>query len=118
MPPISSPKEEQPKLMPVCNQGGFFVEPKDIKQGIALEEVSPTVKMFKEIDQSLEECNRVAHDKLLEMLPPMKDNQYHDTFILHGFENPFLQKQIVKNDTSKFFEFTSPTINTWVQHAL
>ena len=74
MPPIPSSKEENLKLMPVCNQGEFFVEPKKVEQSIALEEVSPTDEIFEEKNQSLEECNRVVHDKLLEILPPMKDN--------------------------------------------
>jgi len=37
--------------MPICNQDEFFVEPKNIKQGIALEEISPTAEMFEEKDQ-------------------------------------------------------------------
>ena len=104
--------------MPICNQGEFLMEPKDIKQRIALEEVSPTSEISEEKDQSLKWCNRIAHDKLLEMLPPMKDNQYHGTFILHDFEDPFLRKKSVKDDSSKFFKFISPTISTWVQHVL
>jgi len=31
MPPIPSPKEEQPKLMSICNHGEFFVKSKKIK---------------------------------------------------------------------------------------
>ena len=31
MPHIPSPKEEKPNFMPICNQGEFFVKPKDIK---------------------------------------------------------------------------------------
>jgi len=31
MPPISSPKEEKPKFMHICNQDEFFMEPKEIK---------------------------------------------------------------------------------------
>jgi len=37
MPLISSLNEEKPKFMPIFNQGEFFMEPKEIKQGIALE---------------------------------------------------------------------------------
>jgi len=118
MPLIPSPKEEKSNFMSICNQGEFFIEPKDIKQGIALKEVSLTAEIFEEKDQSLEECNRVVHDKLLKILPPMRDNQYHDTFILHGFEDPFLRKKSVKDDSSKLFEFISFIISTWAQYVL
>ena len=42
IPPIPSPKEEKSNFIPTCNQGEFFMEPKEIKQGIALEGVSLT----------------------------------------------------------------------------
>jgi len=45
MPPIPSSKEEKVQLVPVCNQGKFFAEPKEIKQGVALEEVSTTIEI-------------------------------------------------------------------------
>jgi len=45
MPPISSLKEEKSNFMPICNHGEFFMEPKDIKQGITLEEVSPSTEI-------------------------------------------------------------------------
>jgi len=52
----------------------------------------------------------------------MKDNQYHGTFILYAFEDPFLRKKSAKDVRSKFFKFISPTISTcsstWVQHVL
>ena len=38
--------------------------------------VSPTAEIPK-VDKSLEEYKRVGHDKLFELLPPMKDNQHH-----------------------------------------
>ena len=39
MPPIPSSKKEKSQLVPICNQGEFFIELKEVKQGIALEEV-------------------------------------------------------------------------------
>ena len=52
------------------------MESKETKQNLALvikEEVSPTVKIFKEIDQSLKESKGVMHDKILKILQPMRD---------------------------------------------
>jgi len=60
MPTIPSPKKEKPNFMPISNQGEFFVEPKDIKQGITLKEVSPTIKIPEEINQSLEELKELC----------------------------------------------------------
>jgi len=40
--------------MSVCNQDEFFVESKEIKQSLGLEEVSPTAEIL-EVDKSLEE---------------------------------------------------------------
>jgi len=71
---IHSPKEERPKLMPICNQGEFFMEPKEIKQSLVLEEVFPTAEVFEELDKSLKKYKRVGHDKLFEILPLLKDN--------------------------------------------
>jgi len=53
MPPIPSPKEEKPKLMLVCNQGEFFVKPKEVAQSLALEEASTIAEIPEEIDKSL-----------------------------------------------------------------
>jgi len=39
MPPILSSKEEKLQLMHAYTQGEFFVEPKEVEQDIALEEV-------------------------------------------------------------------------------
>ena len=91
---------------------------KGIEQSFALEEISPIAKIFEETDQSLEGYNGVAHDKLLEILPPMKDNLHHGTFILYSSKDPFLPKKSAKDDNSKFFKSISPTISTWVQHVL
>jgi len=34
IPPVPKPtKEEEPKFTSTCNQGEFFVEPKEVKQG-------------------------------------------------------------------------------------
>jgi len=67
------------------------VESSEIEQSLSLEEVSPTAEISEEIDQSLEECNGVVHDKLLKILPLMRNiQQHHDTFILHDFKVPFL----------------------------
>jgi len=52
MPPIPSPKEEQPKLMLVCNQNEFFMEPKKIKQSLTLEEVSTIAEIPEEVEKS------------------------------------------------------------------
>ena len=48
----------------------------------------------------------------------MKDIHYHGTFTLHGFEDPFPWKKSAKDDSSKFFEFISPIISTWVHYVL
>ena len=50
MPHVLSPKEENPQLVPVCNQGEFFVKPKEIEQGVVLEEVFTAAEVPKEID--------------------------------------------------------------------
>ena len=39
MPHVLSSKEEKLQLIPVYNQGEFFMKSKEIKQGIALEKV-------------------------------------------------------------------------------
>ena len=89
MPTISNLKVEKPNFMPICNQGEFFVEPKNIKQGIALEEVPSTVEIPEEIDLSLEGSKGIVHDKRLETLAPMEDIPHHGTVILHVFNDPF-----------------------------
>ena len=49
--------------MPKCNQDEFFMEPKKVEQGIALEKVSITAKIFEEVDKSQEECKGVGINK-------------------------------------------------------
>jgi len=111
--PIPSSKEEKSQLVPVCNQGEFIVEPKEIKQGVALEEVSTIAEIPKEVDK-LHECKGVGTNKL-EVLPSMEDNHHHGTIIFHDFKDPFLQKENAQDNSSKFFELISHTISTWVQ---
>ena len=86
------------------------------EQSQALEKVSQATKISEEIDQLLEERNGVVHDKLSKILLPMKDIQHHGTFIIHGFENSFLQKESARDENFKFFEFVSSRLSTWVQH--
>jgi len=53
MPPIQeSTEEEKPNLMLMCNLDKFFVEPKEVEQDIALEEVSTIVEIPEEVDKS------------------------------------------------------------------
>ena len=118
MPPIPSLKEEKQTLMSICHQGEFFVEPNKIKQSITLEEVSPTTEILEKIELALEEFKEVVHDELTEELSPMRDIQYQGTSICHDFEDPFVQKKNAWDESFQFFEFISPTINTWVQHIL
>ena len=115
IPPIPSLKEEPPKLMPVCNQDEFFMEPKEIKQRLVLEEVFPTAEIPEKVDKSLKESKEVVHDKLFEVLPPMKNNQHQGTYIHHDFEDPFLQEENAQDKNFQFFKFISPTIGIWTQ---
>ena len=70
------------------------------------------------MDQLLKEYKGVVHDKLVAILPPMRGIQYHDTFILHYFEDPFIRKKRAKDESPKFLKFVSPAISTWVQCVL
>ena len=78
--------------MPICNQGEFFVEPKERKQGIALERVSPTAEILEKIEPSLEEFKEVHHE-LMKRLPSMRGIKHHGTSIRHDFKDPFLQEK-------------------------
>jgi len=71
--------------MPLCNQDKFFVEPKEVKQGIILEEISPIAEVLKAVDKSLEEFKEVVHDKSVCILPPIREIQHHGASNLHGF---------------------------------
>ena len=101
--------------MLVCNQVEFFIEPKEVEQGITLEEVSPTIKIPKKVDKSLDEGKEVKHDKLFEVSPFEEDIPHHGTSILHGFENPFMRKESARDESFNFFKFILPTISTWAQ---
>jgi len=63
-------KEEEPRFASIYNQGEFFVEPKEVKEGIVLEEISPIVEVLREVDKSLEEFKEIIHDKFVDILPP------------------------------------------------
>jgi len=97
IPPIQEPtEEEKAKFISICNQGEFIMESEETKQNLTLvdkEEVSPTAEVLDEIGQSLEAYKGVVYDKILEILPSMKDHQHHGTFILHNFEDTFIQKE-------------------------
>ena len=71
----------------MCNQDEFFMEPKEVEKDIALEEVSTTAEIFKEVDKS-QECKGE-----LEVLPSMEDNHQHGTIIFHDFEDSFLHNK-------------------------
>jgi len=49
--------------MLICNQGEFFVEPKEIKQIVALEEISTTTEISEGVDKS-QESKGVGINKL------------------------------------------------------
>ena len=80
IPPIPNSKEEKLQLLPIRNQGEFFVEPKEIKQGVTVEEVLTTNEIPEEVDKSQEERKGVGINKL-EVLPFMEDNHHHGTII-------------------------------------
>jgi len=115
VPPIPSSKKEKPQLVLICNQGEFFVKPKEVEHGIVLEGVSPTVKVPEEIDKLPDEDKGVGHDNLLDVLPPMEDNRHLGTFIFYNFKDPFLQEENARDESFQFFKFISPTIGTWTR---
>ena len=49
MSPIPSPNERKSKLMPICNQDEFFMELKEIKHSLTLEEVFPPAEVPEEL---------------------------------------------------------------------
>ena len=109
--PILSPKEEKPKF--ICNRGEFFLEWKKIKQSLALEEVSSATEIHEKVEPSLTESKGIMYNKLLETLLSMRDIQHYGTFILQGYEDPFMQKESARDESFKFFKFISPAISTW-----
>jgi len=66
---------------------------KENNANLALEKVFPTVEIHEKVESSLEESKWVVHDKLLEILPPMRDIQHYGIFILHDFEDLFMRKK-------------------------
>ena len=89
-------ENEKPRLIPVCNQGYFFVESTGVKQCIILEEVPITDEILEEVDKSMEEC-KVGHDKLFEVLPSVKDISHHGMIIFRDFEDLFLHNNYAQN---------------------
>ena len=70
IPPAPKPtKEEDSKFTSICNQGELFMEPKEVKQGIVLEKISPTAEVLKEENKPLEEFKEVVYDKFVDILP-------------------------------------------------
>ena len=52
IPPAPKPtKEEDSKFTYICNQDEFFADPKEVKQGTILEEISPSAEVLKEVDK-------------------------------------------------------------------
>ena len=111
-------EEEKPNLISICNQGEFFVEPKEIKKGIALEEVSPITEIPKEVNKSLDECKEVGHDELFEVSPTVEDIPHHGTSIIYGFEDPFIWKESARDESFNFFKLVSFIISTSMQCVL
>ena len=94
------------------------MELKETKQNFILvveEEVAPSIEVFEKMKSMLEEFKRVVHDKLPEKLPSMRDIQYHGASILHDFEDPFMGKENVIDESFKFFKFISSSISTWAR---
>jgi len=91
------------------------VEPKELKQGIILEKISPIAEVLKEVDKSLEELKEIIHDKFVDILPPIKDIQHHGASILYGFEDSFMRKESDRDESFNFFKLISLTISTWAQ---
>jgi len=92
------------------------VDSKEIKQGFDLlvkEELTLPAEIHEKVGPSLEDFDEVEHDKLLKILPPIKDNQHHGTSILHGFEDPFMQMESARDENFNFFKFISLTISMW-----
>jgi len=93
------------------------VESKETKQRFALvvKEVAPSIEVPEKMKPMLKEFKRIIHAELPEGLSPMRDIQHHGAFILHGFEDPFMRKESVRDENFKFFKFISPYFSTWVQ---
>ena len=84
-PPISSPKEEKPKFISICNRGEFLVESMKTNQSLALsvnKKVTSPAEISEKIEPSSEEYKGVVHDKLLKILSSMRDIQRYGMSIL------------------------------------
>ena len=66
-------------------------------------EVIPSAEIHERAEPALEESEGVGHDERLEILPPMKDNQHHGTFILHNFEDLFLHNEFAQDYSVQHF---------------
>jgi len=120
-PALRPTEEETPKFIPIYNRGEFLVKSKEIKENFALvvkEKVTTSIEIPKKMKPMLEEFKEVVHDKPSEGLQPMRDIQHHDTSIIHGLENPFMQKESVRDESFRFFNFISPSISTWARRVL
>jgi len=49
------------------------VRPKEVKQDIILEDISPIIEVLKEVDKSLEEFKEVVYDNFVDILPLIRD---------------------------------------------
>jgi len=90
------------------------MESKEIKQRFALvkKEVAPFIEVPEKMKPMLEKFKRVVHYEFLKGLQPMRDIQRHDASIFHDFEDPFIWKESVRDESFKFFKLISPTICT------
>ena len=78
-------------------------------------EVAPSTEIHERVELALEEFKGVGHDKCLEILPPMRGIQHHDTFVHHDFKDPFVWEESARHERFKFFKFMLPTIGIWAQ---
>ena len=49
------------------------MRPKEVKQDIILEDISPIIEVLKEVDKSLEEFKEVVYDNFVDILPLIRD---------------------------------------------
>jgi len=80
-------------------RGESSVGSMETKQGFALlvkEEVIPPAEIHEKMKSLLGEFKEKVHDEFSEGLPPLRDIQHHGPSILHGFEDPFMQKKVLE----------------------
>ena len=75
------------------------MESEEIEKTLVLEKISPTAEISEEMDQSMEEYKGVIHDKLVNILPPMRGFQHHGTFIFVISKIPFMRKKSAKDES-------------------